>query len=356
VERVRSSYVDYLQRLGVKRFDGVARLLEDRWVEVNAHRVRAEHIIIATGSRPIVPRELRAAAPVLTTDELFEQPLPAGKRVALVGGGAVGIELAFILPRLGFELTWLTRREPLSGSRFSESAKQRLAESLRAQGIVPAPLGEAAPDCDWLLAATGRAPNTGGMGLEAAGVRTSAQGFILVDDMQRSSASNVFAIGDCATPAMTANHALAQAEVAVANIVRPGSLRANPAGVPTVLHTALELARVGASEQELEDASAEYAVGFSAFNVNPGASSDTCSDGYVRLLVDAARGALLGCEIAGRHAGELISLAQVDGAEALLARLSRMPFNHPGRAETFQSAAEQGLAQWQLTARPAAAE
>jgi dihydrolipoamide dehydrogenase len=356
VEGVRASYLEYLQRLGVSRFVGHARLVGKNRVEVNRQRLETAHIVIATGSRPQVPPQLPSGAPVLSTDQLFEQPLPPGKRVALVGGGAAGVELAFILPHLGFEVTWHTRREPLAGSRFSDAGKQRLAEALRAQGVSPAPLTAGIPACDWMLAATGRAPNTEELGLEEAGVQSSESRYILVDDRQHTSAPGVFAIGDCATPAMTANHALAQAEVVVANIVRAGSLRADPARVPTVLHTALELACVGATEDELEDAGAEYAVGFSSFTVNPGALADTSSDGYVRLLVDREHGTLLGCEIAGRQAGELISLAYAGGTEPLLSRLRRMPFNHPARSETFQGAAEQLSGQWGLGAPRAGPE
>lgn len=350
-DEVRASYLDFLQRLGVARFDGAARLAANRCVEVNGARLAAGAIVIATGSRPRAAPALQSRVPVLSTDALFEQPFPEGRRVALIGGGAVSVEMAFILPLLGFELTWHTRREPLAESRFSPAAKQRLAQALKSRGIVPRRLGDGLPEVDWVLAATGRAPNTEALGLELSEVQTDASGFIVVDDRQRTSAGNVFAIGDCANPAMTANHALTEADVAVTNILRPGAPYAKPAWVPTVLHTALELAQVGATEDELEEAGTEYAVGFSAFAVNPAALAEGAAEGYVRLLMGEGRGELLGCEIAGRQAGEMISLAGRDGrAGDLLARLRRVPFNHPGRAEAFLGAGEQLAGQWQLGA------
>lgn len=366
VETVRESYVDYLRRLGVKQFEGAARFVDARRVTVGAETIEGGHFIVATGSRPSVPESLRAGTDlVITTDSLFEQPPRPGRRVAVLGGGAVGTEMAFILKQLGLEILWLTGRAPLSDSSFSEVALKRLADALSAPGIVACtgnrPIGSArtgqrlalqlpggvTEEVDWLLAGTGRIPNTDTLGLDAAGVRISAEGFVEVDETQRSSVPHVFAIGDCANPAMTANHALADATVAVANIVKPGTRRARRAWVPEILYSALELARVGATETELEDADVEYAVGYSAFGVNPAALGAGEGDGYVRLLVGAERGELLGCEIAGHQAGELIHLAGPHAQpESLLEQLSRVPFVHPSLGEEFFNAAESLVGKW----------
>jgi dihydrolipoyl dehydrogenase len=302
---------------------------------------------------------------VLTTDELFERPLPSGTRVALLGSGAVGAEMAFILPRLGLEVVWLTGGEALARSRFSASARTRLREALSVHGVTArsgnrplhaAPEGEcvlldlpggACERVDWVLAGTGRKPNTDELGLEAAGVRTDRDGFIAVDSAQRTSAQRVYAVGDCANPAMTANHALAEATVAVANIVAPGSARTRGDWVPEVVYSALELARAGATEEELEDADMEYAVGFSAFGANPAALAEGAAEGYVRLLVEREEGTLLGCEFAGADASELIHLAQPGAAGGpLLARLAQSRFAHPSRSEEFLNAAEALVASW----------
>lgn len=354
VATVRASYVDYLDRLGVKRFAGEGRFLDGARVAIGNETVSAGHFVIATGSRPAVPESLSRGIPVLTTDDLFERPLPPGRRVALVGGGAVGTEMAFILSMLGFEVDWRCRREPLAGARFSRPAKQRLIEALASHRIAARALDGNPFSSDWMLAGTGRVPNTGSPGLEAAGIEIAADGFVAVDDAQRTSNTRVFAIGDCANRAMTANHALADAGVAVANVLSPGSPRADPAWVPEVLYSALELALAGATEDELEEAGREYAVGFSAFAANPAALGEDDAGGYVRVLAADMGGELLGCEIVGLQAGELIHLAQkgVPG-EALSARLARERFNHPSLAEEFLNAGESLLARWGL---PQAAE
>jgi len=366
VETVRNSYVDYLRRLGVRQIEGAARFVDARRITVGDETLEGAHFIIATGSRPSVPESLREGGErVLTTDDLFERPLPSGRRVAVLGGGAVGTEMAFILRQLGLEVLWLTGRAPLSGSSFSAAGRKRLSEALGAMGISPRagsrPVGSsltaqglvlnlpggATESLDWMLAGTGRVPNTDALGLGEAGVRVSSEGFVEVDDTQRSSVSHIFAIGDCSNPAMTANHALADATVAIANLVTPGASRARRAWVPEVLYSALEIARVGATEDELDDDDTEYAVGYSAFAVNPAALGAGAGEGYVRLLVGREQGELLGCEIVGREAGELIQFAGPHAQPAsLLERLSEIPFVHPSFGEEFINAAEALIAQW----------
>lgn len=367
VNIVRESYVDYLQRLGVRKFEGAARFVAPHCVSVGRETLEGASFIVATGSRPSIPDVLRKGGGdrVLSTDELFERPLPAGRRVAVLGGGAVGTEMAFILKQLGLEVVWLMGRSPLSDSSFSPVARKRLLDAMSDQGV-SARAGSRPTGCvregaelvlqlssgatervDWALAGTGRIPNSDTLGLEVAGVRLSSNGFIEVDDAQRSSVPHIYAIGDCANPAMTANHALADATVAVANIVAPGSPRARSAWVPEVLYSALELARAGATEDELDEGDAEYAVGYSAFAVNPAALGAGAGEGYVRLLVGRERGELLGCEISGREAGELIHLAGPHARPgSLLERLNRIPFVHPSLGEEFFNAAESLVSQW----------
>jgi len=365
VETVRTSYVDYLDRLKISRLHGAASFVDGTRVKIGKETVEAGNVVVATGSRPVLPQSLRGLSRVLTTDDLFERELPAGSRIALLGGGSVGAEMAFILPRLGLEVVWLTGGEPLRQSRFSASARRRLNEALAADGVTARsgsrPLGAAQDSrsvrlelpggktkrVDWVLAGTGRRPNTESLGCEAAGIELDEGGFVGVDQAQRTSAPRVYAIGDCANAAMTANHALAEASVAVASIVSPASAPGRAGWVPEVLYSALELASAGATEDELEARDAEYAVGFSAFAANPAALGEGSAEGYVRLLVDPQRGSLLGCEITGADAGELIHLAQPGGADGpLLERMARARFAHPSRSEEFLNASEALIASW----------
>ncbi|MCZ7565997.1 MAG: NAD(P)/FAD-dependent oxidoreductase [Burkholderiales bacterium] len=372
VEAVRESYVDYLRRLGVAVVTGRARLQAPGEISVNGHRtVGAKHVVIACGSTPYVPDALPLhAGRVITTDALFDAPPPEGRRVAVVGSGVIGTEMAFILAMLGREVVWLTRAQPLAKSRFSAPALAALRAALADHGIVARTASRpvacsiapthvtlelpdgAAAEVDWVLVAAGRRPRTADLGLEDAGVALDGDGFVRVDERQRTTVPGVYAIGDCANRAMTSNHALAEATVAIADIVAPGSARSHPERVPTVVYSALELARLGLNEDEAEAAGHDTATGFAGFLASPAALASGDARGFVRLVADADTGALLGAEGAGSHAGEWIHAvgACADRADALAA-LAAICYNHPSFAEEIQNATETLAAKWGLSER-----
>jgi dihydrolipoamide dehydrogenase len=301
---------------------------------------------------------------VLTTDDLFDAEPPPGRRVALIGSGVVGTEFAFILKMLGCEVLWLMQHDPLSRSAFSEPARQMLGEALAESGIRPITRNRAVRanagatgvilrladgterEVDWVLLGTGRVPHTSTLALDAAGVETDARGFIRVDEFQRASAPGIYAIGDVANPMMTSNHALADAAVAVNHIAGGGRKRADEA-VPQVIYSALELARIGLNEDQAEARGLETAVGFAAFETSPAAQSESDARGYARIVADPDSGRLLGAEIVGAGAGELIHLVGVEfGSIEALRNLASMACNHPARAEEILNAVETLATRW----------
>jgi len=204
---------------------------------------------------------------------------------------------------------------------------------------------------DWVLLGTGREPSTDGLDLERAGVVCDAHGFVERDSHLRTAAPNIYAIGDVAGHWMTANHALSDATIAVANIL--GEARIQDAiQVPMVVYSAVEMARVGLDDDAAEDAGFEPAVGFAAFETSPRALGQDEPEGFVRLLGDMDTGELLGGEIIGAEAGELIHLLTLapDSATAL-AWLARGRWNHPTRAEEILNATETLAAKWNLQAQ-----
>jgi dihydrolipoamide dehydrogenase len=372
VHAVRASYLDYLDRLGVVAYSGAARLRSRTEIGIDSgERVQAAHIVLATGSAPVVPPWLVLHPDrVLTTDALFDRPPPRGKRVAIVGSGVIGTEMAFILAMLGLDIVWLTRAPALSRSSYSAPALKLLQSALVDLGIGPR-VGNRPIACqveadgvvltlpegrtekvDWVLVAAGRAPCTSTLGLESGGVVRDEDEYIRVDDHQCTSAPNVFAIGDCANRAMTSNHALAEASVAVANIASPGSARRSDAPVPQVVYSALELARLGLSEAEAESAGHEVATGFAALASSPAALALGDPRGFARLVADADSGTLLGAEAVGLQAGEWIhTVSACIGDPDALARLARVRYNHPALAEELLNATDTLAAKWHLAER-----
>ncbi|MEO1766603.1 dihydrolipoyl dehydrogenase family protein [Thiobacter aerophilum] len=354
---VRDTQIAQMKRLGINGFAATASFVDPHTIALDGRdRLSARQFVVATGSAPYVPKPFFITAQrVLTTDELFSQPPPAGKRVTIVGSGAVATEFAFILTMLGREVTWVAHNPPLSHSRFSAAALQRLNERLRRHGI-EARVGarpeavEMPPEgvrvilaggdsvlADWVLLGTGRRPHTSGLALEAAGVNTDSKGFIKTNEYMQTSQPHIYAVGDVTNPRMSASQALADAAVAVANILAPGSRRQDRRAVPEVIHSALELGRIGAAAAEEEG----LLVGSADFSHNVRALSQDEADGCVRLVADGKTGALLGAEVVGSDAAELIHLfAQRLNQPEALRVLANGFYGHPARAEAVCQAAQ----------------
>ncbi|HET9112269.1 MAG TPA: NAD(P)/FAD-dependent oxidoreductase [Burkholderiales bacterium] len=367
VATVRDSYTDYMKRLGISAFQGTASFIDPHTVDIDGTNITARHIIIATGSSPFVPHEYPlAAGRILTTDDLFDQPVPAGRKVAIVGSGVIGSEFAFILSQLGCEVVWLSNNTPLSKSEFSAPALKILHKALKQTGIAThkratrvnllddgvelAFADGASIKVDWVLLGSGRIPHTAALHPDRAGVTLDERGFVQVNAHLQTAASHIYAIGDVANPRMTANQALADAAVAVANILKPGTRSQTPAAVPELVYSAVELGRIGLNEDDAEDAGLEVATGFAAFESNPRALGQDDTDGFVRLIADMDSGDLLGAEVVGAEAGEIIhGIVQQFGRDDALARFAGSFYNHPARSEEIQNATETLAAKWGLS-------
>ncbi|WP_006788800.1 dihydrolipoyl dehydrogenase family protein [Thiorhodospira sibirica] len=374
VERIRNSYVQYLQQLKITAFHGHAEFFDPHRVRVQRgsthEEIRAAHFIIATGSTPTMPAPFKLVpGKIINTDGLFNNPPPSGRRIALIGAGVVAVELAFILTQLGLEVLWLSRSIPLKKQPFSDSARALLNQALAEQGVgarqnaviaqvhwddggVRLHLEDGTVESvDWVCLATGRQPYTRGLGLERTAIERDAQGFIQRNAYLQTAHPHIYAIGDVASPWMSANHALADARVALHNLLHPQQRQAaDVRRIPLVVYSALEMACIGLNETQAEDLDYEPAVGFTAFSASPCALGQSAPEGFVRLLADLDTGRLLGGEIVGEQAGELIHLLSLaPDPNTALAYLAQGRYNHPARAEELLNATETLAHQWGLT-------
>ncbi len=380
VAEVQDSYVNYMKRLGVSALRGNARLTGPHTIVISGEdgeqSIESAHIVLATGSAPHIPAGVTPTPDrILTTDMLFDAPPPPGRRVAVIGGGIIGTEFAFILTQLGCQVSWITGSAPLARTRFSPQALNTLKSALQRHGIAPHAGGRLAGAevvsaangeeevcvhlddggevrVDWLVLGTGRIPYTEGLGLDSAGVNTDERGFIVRNTFLQTSAPHIYAIGDCTSPQMTANQALADATLAIGNILAgEGEKQAQePDWVPEAVYSAVELARVGLDDDTAEDEGFEPAVGFAAFETSPRALGQQDTEGFVRLLADMDSGTLLGGEIVGSEAAELIHLlSTAPDRNTALKWLARGRYNHPARAEELLNASETMASKWGLS-------
>jgi glutathione reductase (NADPH) len=212
IHRIHGYWDRYVQETGITRINGHARFVDAHTLEVEGRHYRADHIVIATGGQSVIPR-LPGAGLGITSDGFFalqEQP----GRVAVIGGGYIGVELAGVLRGLGSDVTLCARERRLL-ERFDPMISRVLEAEMQRQGIrvetgcavtaltpeaggiaVHAGQGHVLHGFDTVIWAVGRAPNTRNLGLDAAGVHRQDNGIIPVDDFQNTNVPGVYAIGD----------------------------------------------------------------------------------------------------------------------------------------------------------------
>lgn len=321
--------VERYQSLGVDVIEGHGRITSPWTVSVNGRELTTRHIIVATGAKPFVP-PIAGIEDVgyLTSDTLWqlrEQP----RRLAVLGGGPIGSELAQAFARLGSEVIQiemgprlLPREDPEVSAavleRFrAEGIDVRLeaqATGLRQQGetkwlTVTTPSGEEDIEFDALLVAVGRKANVTGFGLEELGVALTPQVTIEVDDFLRSSIANIYAVGDVAGPYQFTHAASHQAWHAVVNALFGSfkTFRIDYSALPWSTFTDPEVARVGLNEQEARARGIAYDVTTYDLSDLDRAIADGADSGFVKVLTVAGKDRVLGATIVGHHAGELIS-------------------------------------------------
>ncbi len=297
-----------------------ARFVTPHEVEVGGRRISGRRFVIATGSRPFVPPiEGLEEAGCLTNENLFslrERP----RRLLVLGGGPIGLEMAQAFARLGSRVTLVERLPQLLPQEDPELARI-LERRLVAEGIdvhtgVTAEAVLSTPDghqvrcsgghrfvADRILVALGRRPNVESLNLAAAGVAVGPQG-IEVDRRLRSSQRHIFACGDVCGPYPFTHMAEYQAGVVIANLVFRWPKKVDYRVVPWVTYSDPELARVGLTEDQARARGLDVEVLRFPFSDIDRAIAEGETAGLAKLVV--RRGRLLGASLLGPHAGELI--------------------------------------------------
>jgi glutathione reductase (NADPH) len=348
IARLNGVYEGVLAKAGVTIVRARARVLDAHTVEAGGQRHTARHILVATGSWPQIP-QIPGRELAITSNEAFHlERLP--RRALVVGGGYIALEFASIFNGLGVATT-LAYRGPRLLRGFDAELGERLAEEMRKKGVDirlnanPAKLEPGikvayedggVQETDLVMFATGRKPNTAGLGLEGAGVKLAAGGAVVVDAYSRSSVDSIHAIGDVTNRLNLTPVATAEGMALAKTLFRGQPTPVDHDNVPTAVFSDPNLATVGLSEAQARARHGEvdvYKTSFRALKHTLGAHEERT---FMKLVVDAATQRVLGAHMIGPDAGEIIQGVGI----AVKLGATKMQFDatvgiHPTAAEEF---------------------
>ena len=328
--------------------NGHAQLIDAHTVEVNGERYTADKILIATGSWPYVP-DFDGKEHVITSNEAFyldEFP----QRAVVVGGGYIAVEFAGIFAGLGAE-THLVYRGPLFLRGFDEGIRRFVKDELEKKGIhlhfeknvsrVAADktvhlTDGSTLDADTVLYATGRRPQTDGLGLENAGVELTASGAIQVDDYFQTSVPNIYAIGDVIDRLQLTPIAISEGMCVAHNLFGEGEPRTQDYDdVPTAVFCQPNIGTVGLTEEQARERH-EIDVYESVFKPMKHTVSGRDERTLMKLIVRRDNDAVIGLHMAGPDAGEIVQVMAVAiKAGATKAQFDATAAIHPTAAEEY---------------------
>ena len=344
----------------ITRYTGKGRIVAPGQVAVDGPEpveIDAKRILIATGSysAPLKGVEVDGNLIGTSTEALSYPDVP--QHLVVIGAGVIGLELGCVWSRLGAKVTvleYLNRILPGMDTEIATEAQKilqkqglefRLGMRVTGARVVDGRCvvecdGQPPLDCDRVLLAVGRLPNTDGIGLEKLNVARNQRGFITVDPHNfETSIPGIYAIGDCVPGAMLA-HKAEEEGIACAEGMAGKYCHVNYDAIPGVVYTDPEIASVGKTEEQLKDSGIPYKKGVFPFMANGRAKAIGRTEGRVKILAHAETDRVLGVHIIGAHAGDLIAEAAAAiefGASS--EDIARTSHAHPTLAEAIKEAA-----------------
>ncbi len=359
--------VEYLMKKNkITYLAGTARFVDAHNVAVTLNAGGGEtlatrNVMIATGSEVTALPGIAIDEKIVVSSTGALDLAAVPKTMIVIGGGVIGLELGSVWRRLGAEVTVIEFLDRITPGLDGEVSKQFLrilakqgikfllghkvttcvSDGKKARLTVEPVAGGDALDlaADVVLVAVGRRPYTDGLDLAAAGVEAGPRGFIPVDAHYRTNVPTIFAVGDVIGGLMLA-HKAEEEGVAVAEIMAGQAGHVNYDAIPGVVYTMPEVANVGRSEEELKAAGIAYKVGKFPFTANARAKANLTTEGFVKVLADAATDRILGAHIIGSDAGNMIAeLVTAIEFGAAAEDVGRICHAHPTEMEAVREAA-----------------
>ncbi len=357
-DRMSRGVAFLFKKNGIEFFNGSAAVVSPTSVRVGTEELGAKAILVAVGTavRGLPGIEPDGRTVITSDDALAQQELP--RSVVVLGGGAVGVEFAYVYRSFGAEVTVVEMEDQLLPKTDRETAKE-LEKAFRKQGIrvlTSAPAksldkgagtltvgtaagGEEKVSAEKILVAVGRKPLAEGLGLEACGVRLS-KGSIEIDDAFRTACPSIYAIGDIVGGMMLAHKASAEGVAAAEIIAGRPARRPDPDRIPSCVFCQPEVATIGLSEEEAGRRGIPFKTSKFPFTALGRAVASGHTEGFVKLVAEEKYGEVIGAHIVGHGASDLIAeLSLARTLETTFHEIGRTVHAHPTLSEAVREAA-----------------
>ncbi|MBK9041741.1 MAG: dihydrolipoyl dehydrogenase [Saprospiraceae bacterium] len=346
-------------------YNGIGSFVDKNTISIagkeGEKNIQGKYIVVATGSKPIVPEQFSydKNRVVTSTEALMIDTIP--KKMVVIGGGVIGLELGSVFARLGTSIDVIEYQDSIIPTMDSDCSKE-LMRSLKKLGMnfflghgvntvkanktsctvtVQKKGSEETFDikADYCLVSIGRKPFTEGLNLDKAGITVDSKGRIEVNDHLQTNVENIFAIGDVVRGAMLA-HKAEEEGIFVAEYISGGKPHIDYNLIPGVVYTWPEVAAVGQTEEELKGKNINYKVGKFPFKALGRARASGDLDGMVKVLADATTDEILGVHMVGpRVADIIIEAVALMEFRASAEDMSRISHPHPTFTEAVKEAA-----------------
>jgi dihydrolipoamide dehydrogenase len=355
VEQIRSGLASRLRSQGIDVIKGSAQFVSRSEIMVDGEPVSAENFIIAAGSSP---KKLFDQPGVHTSEIIFSLEKAPGS-VLIIGGGVVGCEYASFLNNIGVKVDIVEVMDSLLFGEDEESVRV-LAREFRKRGIQVfaktkiAAIGgdgeavmegdkEMRQRYDLIIEATGRRPNTAGLGLESAGIALTDRGFISVNESMQTTAGNIYAAGDCIDTPMLAYTAYKEAETAVRHCATGEKGRIDYGAMPRLVFSIPQVGSVGINEKQASDKKMNYRVYKYFFKALGKAVMEGKDTGFVKLISDEDRGTIAGAAAVGDDIADIMNqLALIVSGGIAMSAIRECMFVHPSYSEVILEALHYG--------------
>ena len=349
LDRLNGIYLRILRDNNVDLHEGKGILVDPHTVEVNGKRITSENILVAVGGWPSTP-DIPGIEHVISSNEALELP-ERPKRMVIVGGGYIAVEFAGVFAGLGTEVTEIVRADTVLrgfdedirvsldeelANRGIKLMSETVVESIEKQGAVYSMRlrGGDMIETDCIMYATGRTPNTNGLGLEEAGVALKEDGAIIVDDWNRTSASNIYAVGDVTDRVQLTPVAIQEGRAVSEALFNNNPTTVDYANIATAVFSTPPVGTVGLTEAQAREQGFAVDIYDSRFRPLVHTLSHREERTYIKLVVDAASDRVLGAHMMGMDAPEVIQGVAI----ALKCNATKAQFDatvgiHPSSAE-----------------------